>query len=194
MNEENIKNSWKVILNEIGEDIDREGLLDTPKRIAKMYKELFTGYDKNKLPEVTTFNNGHDGIVYDEMITDEGDFYSQCEHHVIPFFGRYFFSYIPNKKGKILGLSKVGRVVDYFSAKLQVQERLTHEIINYIWIALSKCKNKPLAMGLRMEGEHLCKTMRGVKKKGKMTTTCLLGTFKTDSMARGEFMSWVNKR
>lgn len=184
------------MLEYIGEDPTREGLIDTPKRVVNMWKEIFRGYDKSKLPKVTVFNNGSDGIFYDQAISDDGNFYSHCEHHIVAFSGRYFFSYIPNIKGKILGLSKVARVVDYFSAKLQVQERLTHEIVNYLWELLcdkNVCEYSPVAMGLVMEAEHLCKTMRGVKKKGKMRTTVLKGTFKTDNAARAEFLDWVNK-
>lgn len=185
----------KDMIIAIGENPNREGLVDTPKRVVKMWNEIFRGYDKNKLPIVTTFNNGKDGIVYDEMICDEGNFYSHCEHHMVPFYGKYYFAYLPNQKGKLLGLSKVARVVDYFSAKLQIQERLTHEIVEYIYLEL--CKNikeeqQPLGMALIIEGEHLCKTMRGVKKKGKMRTTKLIGVFKTDSSTRQEFLNWVN--
>jgi len=180
----------------IGEDPTREGLVGTPDRVVRMWKEIFRGYNKKEKPKVTIFNNGHDGIVYDEMITDTGNFYSHCEHHSVPFFGTYHFAYIPHSNGKILGLSKVARVVDYFSAKLQIQERLTHEIVNYLWTVLCNkkiCKHPPLAMAFRMEGEHLCKTMRGVKKKGTMTTTQLFGSFKDDPLARSEFMKWVNR-
>lgn len=176
----------------IGENPDREGLRDTPLRVAKMWKEIFRGYDKSQVPKVTVFNNGSDGIVYDEMITDTGDFYSQCEHHTAPFFGKYYFAYIPHPKGKLLGLSKVARVVDYFSAKLQIQERLVHEITDYLYQALSDGEYKPIALAITLEGEHLCKTMRGVKKKGKMRTTQLIGAFKDDPASRSEYISWVN--
>lgn len=184
-------------LEYIGEDPNRPGLIDTPKRVVKSWNEIFSGYSKDNIPKLTAFNNGQDELIYDEMICDEGDFYSMCEHHILPIInGKYYFAYIPHKKGMILGLSKVARVVDYFSKRLQVQERLTEQIVNHIWSSLCDkniCKYPPLAMGLVLEGEHLCKTMRGVKKKGKMRTTILRGTFKTDSAARQEFMDWVNK-
>ena len=186
-----------MLLEMIGENPKREGLIDTPKRVVKMWKELFRGYDKEQIPKVTVFNNGHDGIVYDEMITDEGNFYSQCEHHMVTFHGNYYFAYIPNPKGKLIGLSKVARVVDYFSAKLQVQERLTHEIVEYLWEILcdkNVCEYPPLGMALMMEAEHLCKSMRGVKKKGKMRTTKLKGIIKEDIKARTEFLGWVNNQ
>jgi GTP cyclohydrolase I len=191
MNNNEIETHIRAIIDLIGEDINREGLLDTPKRVARMYEEIFRGYDKFKLPKVTSFNNGSDGITYDEMIVDEGDFYSMCEHHMMPFFGKYYFAYIPNPKGKILGLSKVARVVDFFSAKLQIQERLVKEVVDYIWNELSKDGIEPLGMALLIRGEHLCKTMRGVKKKGIMTSTELRGVLKTDSKAREEFLMLV---
>lgn len=172
----------------IGENPDREGLLDTPNRVTKMWKEIFKGYDKTQMPKVTVFNNGSDGIVYDQMITDTGNFYSQCEHHMVPFFGEYSFAYIPNPKGKLLGLSKVARVVDFFSAKLQVQERLVQEIVDYLWQELSKDGVEPLGMALVMKGKHLCKCMRGVRKEGWMTTSCMKGNFLTDSKVKEEFL------
>jgi len=194
----------KELILQIGDNPDREGLKGTPERVVRMHKEIFKGYDKSQLPKVTTFTNGEDGIVYDEMITDEGDFYSHCEHHMVSFFGKYYFSYIPHPNGKLLGLSKVARVIDYFSSKLQIQERLVHEVIDYLWKQLTIEESgtkpgmavgplfEPIAMGLVIEGEHLCKTMRGVKKKGKMTTTKLLGSFKSDPIARAEFLNWMN--
>ena len=192
------------MIRKIGDNPDRAGLKDTPTRVTRMWKEIFKGYNPDLKPKVTIFDNGADGIVYDEKITDNGPFYSYCEHHMIPFFGKYWFAYIPHPKGKILGLSKVARVVDYYSARLQIQERLGEQIIGELWDALMiPAQEKdgffviedrsPLAMGLFMDAEHLCKTMRGVKKQGKMTTTKLLGGFKTDPLARKEFFDWVNK-
>jgi len=194
MNKEDIV---REIFQVIGEDSEREGLKDTPQRVVRMWKEIFRGYDKTQLPKITVFDNGSDGIIYDQMIMDTGDFYSQCEHHMVPFFGKYYFAYIPHPKGKILGLSKVARVVDYFSAKLQVQERLVQEVVEYLWNELSVQNNngdvwEPVAMALVMDGEHLCKTMRGVKKKGKMRTTEVRGAIKHDPATRAEFISWVN--
>lgn len=178
-------------LEMIGENPNREGLKDTPRRVVKMFREIFKGYDKNQKPIITTFKNGSDGLTYDQMIIDEGTFYSQCEHHMVSFFGNYFFSYIPHPKGKILGLSKVARVVEYHSAKLQVQERLVNDITNDLWNALDD-KNQPIGMALVMQGRHLCKEMRGIKQKGKMTTIELKGVFKTDLNARQEFLKFVN--
>lgn len=185
-----VEQKIKEIIKLIGEDPEREGLKDTPKRVAKMYNEIFGGYNKEKLPKITIFDNGQDGITYDQMITDTGDFYSHCEHHMVPFFGQYWFAYIPHSEGKILGLSKVARVVDYFSAKLQIQERLVQDIINTLWNSLDG-ENKPLGMAIVMKGEHLCKTMRGAKKKGTMTTCCLKGVFRDQPETRKEFYDLI---
>lgn len=174
------------------ESYGREGLEDTPKRIAKMYAELFRGYDPKEAPEVTIFKNGSDGIAYDEMVLDEGTFHSHCEHHNLPFFGRYYFAYLPAKKGNILGLSKVARVVDYFSARLQIQERLGQQIVDYLWDKLTVGKNKPVAMGLVLRAKHMCKSMRGVRKEGVMTTSCLRGALKDNPSARDEFLKLIN--
>lgn len=180
------------ILEYIGEDPTREGLVGTPDRIIRMWGEIFRGYDKGQKPKVTTFDNGKDGITYDNMVVDEGDFYSMCEHHMMPFFGKYWFAYIPNPKGRILGISKIGRVVDYCAARMQIQERLVHDIVDMLAKALGD-ENPPLGMALVMRGEHLCKTMRGVKKKGKMMSSYLVGAFKEDAQVRNEFMQLVNK-
>lgn len=180
------------LLELIGEDPQRTGLVDTPKRVARMYGEIYRGYDPAQKPNITTFPNGEDGIVYDSMVVDTGDFYSCCEHHMMPFFGQYYFAYLPNPKGKILGISKIGRVVDYCAAKLQVQERLTHEVVEMLAEALGS-ENPPLGIALVMRGQHLCKTMRGARKKGEMASSCLTGLFQTDSALRAEFMNMINQ-
>lgn len=191
-NKKGIENCIREMLSMIGEDCHREGIVGTPERIARMFQEIFRGYDHEQKPKITTFENGKDGIVYDNMVVDEGDFYSMCEHHMMPFFGRYWFAYIPNPKGKILGISKIGRVVDYCSAKLQIQERLVHEIVDMLSDALGS-ENPPLGIALVMEGEHLCKTMRGAKKKGVMKSSYLTGIFKTDAQLRNEFLSLIHR-
>lgn len=190
-NEQHHQNLIKAILHIIGEDPTREGLKDTPKRVVKMWKEIFRGYDQEQKPKMAIFHNGADGLVYDQMVTDTGDFYSHCEHHMVPFFGNYWFGYIPAPDGNIIGLSKVARIVDFHAAKLQIQERLVHDIVEDLWTMLSKDSVEPLGMALFMEGEHLCKTMRGAKKKGKMTTVKLKGLFKTDEKARAEFLNII---
>lgn len=181
------------ILNEIGEDPNRPGLIDTPKRVVKMWREIFRGYDKSQKPNISVFKNGEDGLIYDQMIIDTGDFYSHCEHHMVPFFGNYWFGYIPDKEGNIIGLSKVARLVDFHSARLQIQERLIHDIVEDIWQELCKDAIRPIGMGLIMEGEHLCKTMRGARKKGKMTTTKLKGAFLDNPAVRSEFLQKANR-
>lgn len=180
------------LLRYIGEDPNRPGLEGTPDRIIRMWREIFRGYDPAQHPKITTFENGMDGLVYDNMITDTGCFYSMCEHHMMPFFGKYVFAYIPHPKGKILGLSKIGRVVDYHAAKLQIQERLVSDIVNDIASALGD-KYPPLGIALMMQAEHLCKTMRGVKKQGQMSASYLQGVFRDDNGARSEFLAIANK-
>lgn len=178
------------IFEHIGEDPKRVGLIGTPDRIVRMWEEIFRGYDPTKKPKITVFPNGEDGLVYDNMVVDEGNYYSMCEHHMMPFFGKYWFAYIPNPKGKILGISKIGRVVDYCAAKLQVQERLTKEVVDMLADALGT-EYPPLGVALVMRGTHLCKSMRGVKKNGTMTSSYLTGVFQTDSAVRAEFMNMV---
>lgn len=179
------------MLVQIGENPFREGLIETPKRVVKMWDEIFGGYDIKNKPKVSIFQNGKDGITYDEMIIDSGDFYSHCEHHMVPFFGKYWFGYVPSKTGGIIGLSKVARIINFHSARLQIQERLVHDVVEDIWDMLSKEFDAPLGMGLVMEGEHLCKTMRGVKKKGIMRTAELRGVFKDIHSVRDEFFNCV---
>ncbi|MDO8659648.1 MAG: GTP cyclohydrolase I FolE [Candidatus Parcubacteria bacterium] len=168
----------------IGENPDRQGLKDTPKRIVKMWDEIFSGYNKEK-PLITVFSNQKDGVEYSRMIIDTGYFYSHCEHHGVPFFGKYYFAYIPNKK--IIGLSKVSRVVDYFSSKLQVQERLVKDIVDEIERSL-----KPKGIAFVMKARHLCKEMRGVKKiDGETMTSDIRGVFKKNVLIMNEFMSVI---
>lgn len=156
MNFFKIEQYIKKILIEIGEDPNRTGLKDTPKRVAKMYSEIFRGYDSNQKPKLTIFPNDDDGIAFKGMIIDQGYFFSNCEHHMMPFFGNYYFGYIPNKF--LIGASKIGRLINYHSAKLQIAERLCNAIINDI----EECI-KPNGCILIMNARHLCKEMRGVK-------------------------------
>jgi len=175
----------------IGEKPNREGLIDTPVRVVKMWKEIFRGYNE-KPPKITTFKNGKDGIVYDQMIVDTGKFYSVCEHHMMPFFGNYWLAYIPSAEGQVIGLSKIARIVDYYCARLQIQERLVNDIVEYLWKKLSPAgTSKPVGMALVMRGEHLCKTMRGAKKEGLMTTSKLKGVFLNEVNARNEFFNLI---
>lgn len=177
------------IIRRIGDTTDRTGLKDTPKRVARSWAELYRGYDPEQSPEITVFPNGSDGVSYNEMITDTGTFYSMCEHHMLPFHGHYSFGYIPAKKGNVLGLSKVARVVAHCSARLQVQERLTTQIVDTLWDALATSGvERPRGMALTLRATHLCKSMRGVKQHGLMTTHELRGIFKSNPATRAEFL------
>ncbi len=168
------REALQTLLRYIGEDPNRDGLRDTPDRILRMFDEIYRGYHPEAKPHLTVFPNNADDIDYIGVVTDSGDFHSVCEHHMMPFFGHYWFGYIPHPKGNILGISKVGRSVDYCAARLQIQERLAKDIISLISEALGS-EYPPLAIGIILEGEHLCKTMRGVKKEGTMRTSCFRG-------------------
>ncbi len=190
--EEKARQNIEELLEFIGEDPTRTGLEETPDRMLRMFKEIFRGYDKSQAPTVTTFPNGQDGIIYNDMVVDSGTFYSLCEHHCRTFFGEYWFAYIPNPKGRILGLSKIARVVDYCASRLQVQERLVHDIVDMLTEALGE-ENPPLGMALMMRGRHMCKESRGARKGGVMTTTCLTGIFRSNPQTRNEFLSYIDK-
>lgn len=177
----------RELLRYIGENPDREGLKGTPDRILRMWKEIFRGYEENEKPRITTFAN-EDRIT--DMVFDSGDYYSMCEHHILPFFGKYYFAYIPSATGRILGISKIARVVGYCAAKLQLQERLAKQIVEMLSEALGGHHD---GMALVMKGTHLCKTMRGVKSNGKMKVAYLSGSFKTDAELRQEFYKLIEQ-
>ena len=189
--DEGIEDHIRRVLEYIGEDPMRPGLVGTPDRIRRMLGELFRGYDPKQKPKITVFDNGNDGIVYDSMVVDSGTFNSMCEHHLMPFWGKYWFAYIPNPKGKILGLSKIGRVVDYCAARAQIQERLVHDVVDMLSQSLGT-ENPPLGIALVMKAHHGCKEFRGVKKKGVMTSSFLQGQFRDDQAVRAEFMRFVS--
>lgn len=178
---EEAEKAIKTLLSYIGENPDREGLKETPDRIIRMWEEIFRGYDPNKKPKITTFGNEYNST---DMVFDSGDYYSMCEHHVLPFFGKYYFAYIPSPDGRILGISKVARVVGYCAAKLQLQERLAIDIVKTLDDALG---GTALGFAIVMKGQHLCKTMRGVRNNGKMTVSHFTGLFKDDPDKRNEF-------
>jgi GTP cyclohydrolase I len=190
--EEQAKKDIRELLEFIGDNPDRTGLQETPDRIVRMFKEMFRGYDPSQKPVITTFPNGSDGIIYDYMVVDSGTFYSVCEHHLRTFFGEYWFAYLPNPSGRILGLSKVGRVIDYCSSRLQVQERLVHDVVDMLTEALGP-DNPPFGMALVMKGRHMCKESRGVRKTGVMTTTYLTGAFRTNAQVRSEFLTYIDR-
>jgi GTP cyclohydrolase I len=168
------------LLTALGEDPSREGLLDTPKRVEKSLRFLTSGYQAD-IDEV--LNNALFTVDYNEMvIVKDIDFYSLCEHHLLPFYGKCHVAYIPN--GRVIGLSKVPRIVDIFSRRLQVQERLTNQIAQTI---LDKIK--PLGVAVVMEAVHLCMSMRGVEKQNSVAvTSAMLGGFRNDARTRGEFL------
>jgi len=187
-NAKDIECAVRLLLSAIGEDPDREGLIGTPDRIARMYKELFRGYDESQKPKITTFENDMEST---DIVFDSGDYYSMCEHHMMPFFGKYYFAYIPRKDGRILGISKVARVVNYCAARLQLQERLARDIVSMLTDALG---GKVEGMAIVMRGTHLCKTMRGVKNNGKMTVAHLSGVFREDAQTRSEFYKLIEQQ
>ena len=167
----------------MGEDPSREGLRDTPKRVEKAYKFLTSGYD---VDIHALINNALFTVDYSEMvIVKDIDFYSLCEHHMLPFFGKCHVAYLPSEK--VIGLSKIPRIVDAFSRRLQVQERLTNQIAEIILDTI-----KPLGVGVVMEGTHLCMAMRGVEKQNSYAvTSAMLGTFRTDARTRSEFLTLI---
>ena len=185
-NTKDVESALRTLIRAIGEDPDREGLQGTPDRIMRMWKEIFRGYDPTQKPKITTFAND-DGMT--DIVFDAGDYYSMCEHHILPFFGKYYFAYIPAPDGRILGISKVARVVGYCAARLQLQERLAADIVAMLTEALD---GKVLGMALVMKGKHLCKTMRGVRNDGNMTVAHLEGLFKTDKECRDEFYKLID--
>jgi GTP cyclohydrolase I len=180
-----LKQAIRTILTYIGEDPDREGLKNTPDRICRMYNEIFRGYDTSRKPRITTFKNSAHS---EEMVFDCGDYYSMCEHHILPFYGRYYFAYIPSADGRILGISKVARVVGYCAARLQLQERLCREIIDMISEALGDTAH---GFAIMLRGRHMCKSMRGAKNKGEMTTVYFTGDFRKKTQLRNEFYNLV---
>jgi len=182
---EELAKSVKKILLAIGEDPEREGLQDTPKRVAKAYDELLSGYraDPKKL-----INNALFDVAYDEMvIVRDIEYYSMCEHHMLPFLGRAHVAYIPTNK--VIGLSKIPRIVDMFSRRLQVQERMTRQIAEFIDAVL-----EPSGVGVVVEGMHMCSMIRGVKKHdSRMTTSAMLGVFRTQMGTRMEFLNNISR-
>jgi len=180
-----IEAATREVLCHIGEDPEREGLLRTPERVARMYDELTAGYHTDP---VKLINGAVFDVDYDEMvIVKDIDFSSLCEHHMLPFFGRAHVAYIPD--GKVVGLSKIPRIVEMFARRLQVQERMTKQIAEFIQEVLH-----PQGVAVVVEGAHMCSMMRGVKKpNASMTTSSMLGSFREDPKTRAEFMGHINR-
>lgn len=176
----------RAILEGIGEDLGREGLRDTPERVANMYEEIFSGIGQDAAKVLSaTFSENHDEMV----LVKDIPFYSVCEHHLMPFVGKAHVAYIPSKDGQITGISKLARVVDTVSRRLQVQERLTTEIARALTDALD-----PRGVMVVVEAEHLCMSMRGVQKPGHVTvTSAVRGVFKASEASRNEALALINR-
>ena len=186
MNEQRVRAAIEVVLSEVGEDPSREGLAGTPDRVARAYKFLTSGYGADLS---TVINGALFSVDYNEMvIVQDIDFYSVCEHHLLPFFGKCHVAYLP--RDKVIGLSKIPRLVEMFSRRLQVQERLTNQIAETLSEVLD-----PLGVGVVMEGTHLCMLMRGVEKQNSFAvTSAMLGEFRNDARTRAEFLELLKMR
>ncbi|WP_055106528.1 GTP cyclohydrolase I FolE [Paenibacillus ihumii] len=183
-NREKIEHHVREILKLIGEDVEREGLIDTPARVARMYEEIYGGYEVDPRDVLgVTFEENHEELVIVKDIV----YYSQCEHHTAPFFGKVHIGYIPS--GRIAGLSKLARLVEAITRRLQVQERITSQIADIMDEVL-----KPQGVMVVVEGEHLCMCARGIKKPGSKTvTSAVRGTFRSDAASRAEFLSLIKE-
>lgn len=182
---ESLAENYKTIIENLGEDVNREGLQKTPERVAKAMQFLTHGYDLNPLEILKSalFTEDHQQMI----VVKDIEVYSMCEHHMLPFFGKAHVAYIPN--GKIVGLSKIPRIVDAFARRMQVQERLTDEIKNCIQEAL-----EPLGVAVVIEAQHMCMQMRGIQKQNSFTTTSsFTGAFEKDK-TRKEFISLISKK
>ena len=181
MDKEKIENAVKEILIAVGEDPNREGLLETPKRVANMYEEIFAGLTEDPKQHIKLFDEQSN----DEMVIVKNiPFYSMCEHHLLPFFGKAHIAYIPSDN-KIIGLSKLARIVDNFAKKPQVQERLTSDVADFLNENL-----QPKGVAVIMEAEHMCMTMRGARAAGAKTqTSALRGIMRSDAKSRAEVLS-----
>jgi GTP cyclohydrolase IA len=181
-----MQDAIRRLLVDLGEDPDREGLRDTPKRVEKAYKFLTSGYNAD-IDQV--LNNALFSVDYSEMvIVKDVDFYSLCEHHLLPFFGKCHIAYIPSNK--VIGLSKIPRIVDVFARRLQVQERLTNQIADTI-----RDKTAPLGVAVVMEATHLCMSMRGVEKQNSFAvTSAMQGAFRDNARTRMEFLELIKLR
>jgi len=182
-----VRAAVKELLDAIGEDVTRDGLIETPRRVADMYEELFSGLDSDPARHLrVTFEAGHDEMV---MVRDI-PFTSLCEHHLVPFMGHAHVAYIPGPDGRITGLSKMARLVEGYARRLQVQERMTVQIADAIEREL-----RPRGALVVIEAEHLCMAMRGVRKSGTSTvTSSVRGSFRTDAATRAEALEFVHKR
>ena len=180
-----IPEAVRTLLAEIGEDPDRAGLAGTPDRVRRMYAELTEGY---RIDPDALLNGAAFEVDYDEMVVVRDiEFFSLCEHHLLPFFGKAHVGYLP--RGRIIGLSKIPRIVDMYAHRLQVQERLTQQVATFLMDRLD-----PKGVGCVIEARHLCTVMRGVKKQeATMVTSSMLGTFRRDARTRSEFLTFIGR-
>ncbi len=185
IDKDKIEKAFRLILEALGEDPKREGVIETPRRVARMYEEIFAGIDidPQQILDVS-FNEYHDELI----LVKDIPIYSMCEHHFLPFYGWAHVAYIP-KGGKVVGISKLARVVEAYARRPQLQERLTSQIADCIFNTL-----KPMGVGVIIQAEHMCMTMRGVKKPGSQTiTSAVRGIFETRPETRAELLSLIQK-
>jgi GTP cyclohydrolase I len=187
VNEETVKKAVYSMIQAIGDDPKREGLLDTPRRVAEMYSELFAGMDMNPLEELHVgYELGHREMVGLKDIP----FYSMCEHHLLPFYGVAHIGYIPDASGRVVGISKLARVVEIFARRPQIQERMTTQIADAVMEGL-----KPQGVAVVCRAEHLCMIMRGVNKPGtNIVTSAIRGLFRSRPASRAEFFSLIQNK
>ena len=180
-----IPDAIRTLLAELGEDPQRAGLIGTPDRVRRMYAELTDGYGTD--PE-SLLNGAAFEVDYDEMVVVRDiEFYSLCEHHLLPFFGRAHVGYLP--RGRVIGLSKIPRIVDMYAHRLQVQERMTQQVATFLMERLD-----PKGVACVVEATHLCTVMRGVRKQeATMVTSAMLGTFRADARTRSEFLTFIGR-
>ncbi|AKG53334.1 GTP cyclohydrolase I [Dehalogenimonas sp. WBC-2] len=184
IDEDAIKTAVESILKAIGDDPEREGLKETPRRVAQMYSEIFSGMDRDPVEDLKVgYELGHREMV----ILKDIPFYSMCEHHLLPFSGVVHIGYVPGKDGRVVGISKLARVVETIARRPQIQERMATDIANAIMEGLS-----PDGVGVVITAEHMCMTMRGIKKPGsRVVTSALRGGFAKRAATRAEFMSLI---
>ena len=187
INQDTIKLAMTSIIEAIGEDPLREGVKNTPQRVAEMYAELFSGLDADPKAELTVgFEVGHQEMV----VLKDIPFYSMCEHHLLPFYGVAHIGYIPGVDGRVVGISKLARVVEIFARRPQLQERMTQQIADTIFEALQSD-----GVAVVIQAEHLCMVMRGIKKPGtSVITSAMRGTFRSKAITRSEFLSLIQGR
>jgi GTP cyclohydrolase I len=180
-----VDEAMRTLLLAIGEDPEREGLQRTPERMRRMYEELTSGYRTD--PD-SVINGASFEVAYDEMVVVRDiEFFSLCEHHLLPFYGRAHVGYLP--RGRVIGLSKIPRIVDMFARRLQVQERMTQQVAEFLMERL-----EPKGVGCVLEASHLCTIMRGVRKQqAQMVTSSMLGTFRRDGRTRNEFLKLIGR-